>query len=208
MFQLINDPRFNKFEHLTFHFASECKISYTYVHRFIIIKVTWYFIIASRDIDYRHSQTRPGDAASQMRAGGPQGSEGSLVSHALRTTHQSDIGALADDTAISPPGEDPASRISQEHLNRVEHWLRNWKIKVDFFTQTLTFPYVKEIIKEKAKIKRKYRNNQTRHSNKIIAPLIKEPSCRRLKKNDQNIFLYCNTHCQTVYRYYNFWTVS
>ena len=84
---------------------------------------------------------RQGDAVSQLceiEAGVPQGSVLGPTLYLLFTVDLSlsnDIitATFADDTAILAVNEDPASAslLLQHHLNKLDLWLKKWRIKVN-----------------------------------------------------------------------------
>jgi hypothetical protein len=50
----------------------------------------------------------------------------------IPTTNKTTVATFADDTAIQAINDDPiiASENLQQHLNLLQHWFNNWKIKL------------------------------------------------------------------------------
>lgn len=92
-------------------------------------------------LSQRHFLVRHGEAYSTLvpiEAGVPQGSIlGPLLyliyTHDLPTTKDTEIATFADDTAIMASHQNPemASHLLQIHLNKIEEWLKLWRIKAN-----------------------------------------------------------------------------
>lgn len=100
-----------------------------------------YYLLLRSYLTHRTFQTRIGQDTSQIKeisAGVPQGSVLGpmlylLFTSDLPTTESTEIGTLADDTAVLACNNDPiaASAALQHHLNQIEQWLRKWRIRVN-----------------------------------------------------------------------------
>lgn len=100
-----------------------------------------YYLIIRSYLENRTYITRYGNAVSSyypIKAGVPQGSD---LSPDLFNVYTADIpktpntimATYADDTAILSPGNDPVETVHflQTHLDLIDEWSSNWKIKIN-----------------------------------------------------------------------------
>jgi hypothetical protein len=105
-----------------------------------VLPGTYYMILKSY-LTERHFQVKHNHDYSQcyqIQSGVPQGSVlGPLLyliyTADLPTTNKTTVATFADDTAILAINDDPiiASENLQQHLNLLQHWFNNWKIKIN-----------------------------------------------------------------------------
>jgi len=100
-----------------------------------------YYLIFKSYLSDRHFQIKHGEAYStinQIKSAVQQGSVCGPLLYLLYTadvpiTPTAHIGTFADDTVIMSRHYDPqiaAARV-QEHLNLIQTWLQDWRIKVN-----------------------------------------------------------------------------
>jgi hypothetical protein len=100
-----------------------------------------YYLIICSYLKNRTYTIRYGNSESSfypIKAGVPQGSDFSpnlfnVYTADIPKTPNTIIATYADDTAILSPGKDPVEtvRCLQTHLNLIDKWLSNWKIKIN-----------------------------------------------------------------------------
>jgi len=100
-----------------------------------------YYLIFKSYLSDRYFQIKHGEATStikQITSGVPQGSVFGpllylLYTSDIPTTPTTYIGTFADDTVILSRHYDPqiATDRLQEHLNLIQKWLQDWRIKVN-----------------------------------------------------------------------------
>ncbi|KAL4121623.1 hypothetical protein QTP88_014097 [Uroleucon formosanum] len=100
-----------------------------------------YYLILKSYLENRSFSVRQKNNISSIKnieAGVPQGSDLSpllynIFTADIPTTNQTLLASFADDTAILTSNNNPdiASQNLQLHLNKIESWAKNWKIKIN-----------------------------------------------------------------------------
>lgn len=100
-----------------------------------------YYLIIRSYLENRSFRVRYGNSFSpyhQIKAGVPQGSDLSpdlfnVFTADIPKTPNTIMATYADDTAILSPGNDPevTSNFLQTHLNLIDSWSSNWRIKIN-----------------------------------------------------------------------------